>query len=174
MTEKKKYGPSYRGYTGETLFDSKLEDVKRELKYIDDIEELEKLISEEKKHFDRPGFYRTVNNRIDEIKEHQRIIREGLIDINMFDILVNKILWCRHDMEKENYNKELREAVYKRDNYTCQLCKGNSKNEKLACHHIIPNGPVTMENLITLCYFCHDKIHLFLSKKGYRYAKKRW
>ena len=67
--------------------------------------------------------------------------------------------------------KELREAVFKRDSNTCQLCKGNSRVGFLHCHHIIPNGPADMKNLITLCEFCHDKVHLFLSKKGYRYAK---
>lgn len=49
-----------------------------------------------------------------------------------------------------------------RDNYTCQHCKGKSKNSKLEVHHIIfrQNGGSDEEsNLITLCKTCHDGLH---------------
>jgi len=158
-------------YSGKTLFDSKLEDVKKEIKCISDIDKLKKLSETEKNLLDRPGFHNAIQFRIEEIEEQHRIVKEGLIDINMFDRLVNKIPWFNADMEKQLYDKELRDAVFKRDSDACQLCKGNCGYGNLHCHHIIPNGPATMANLITLCVFCHDKVHLFLSKKGYRYAK---
>ena len=52
--------------------------------------------------------------------------------------------------------------VLDRDNYTCQHCKGKTKDSKLEVHHIIfrRNGGSDEEsNLITLCKTCHDKLH---------------
>ena len=52
--------------------------------------------------------------------------------------------------------------VLARDNYTCQHCKGKSKDPKLHCHHIIfrsKNGTDTPDNLICLCNTCHDALH---------------
>ncbi|HWR24957.1 MAG TPA: RNA-guided endonuclease IscB [Methanosarcina sp.] len=52
--------------------------------------------------------------------------------------------------------------VLARDNYTCQHCKGKSKDPKLHCHHIVfrsEKGTDTPENLITLCNTCHDNLH---------------
>lgn len=52
--------------------------------------------------------------------------------------------------------------VLNRDSYTCQYCKGKSKDSKLEVHHIIfrSNGGSDEEsNLITLCKTCHDKLH---------------
>ena len=54
---------------------------------------------------------------------------------------------------------ETRKKIYKRDNWTCQIC--NKKNPKIMqCHHIIPyriSQDDSMENLITLCCNCHIK-----------------
>lgn len=70
-----------------------------------------------------------------------------------------------------------REAVLKRDNYECQLCKregkvtvdsikqdGIKKTPTLNVHHIMeleyyPEYAYDMENLITVCIACHNKIH---------------
>jgi hypothetical protein len=52
--------------------------------------------------------------------------------------------------------------VLSRDNYTCQYCKGKSKDKRLETHHIIfrtNGGSDEQENLITLCKICHDKLH---------------
>lgn len=52
--------------------------------------------------------------------------------------------------------------VLNRDNYTCQHCKGKSKDTKLEVHHIIfrkNGGSDEQDNLITLCKTCHDKLH---------------
>ena len=62
--------------------------------------------------------------------------------------------------------------VLSRDNYTCQHCKGKTKDSKLEVHHIIfrsQNGSDEESNLITLCKTCHDKLHegkIELKKKG--------
>ena len=52
--------------------------------------------------------------------------------------------------------------VLSRDNYTCQHCKGKSKDSKLEVHHIVyrsNNGSDDESNLIVLCKSCHDKVH---------------
>ena len=62
--------------------------------------------------------------------------------------------------------------VLNRDNYTCQYCKGKSKDSRLHVHHIIfrsNGGSDEQENLITLCKTCHDKLHegkISLKKNG--------
>jgi len=62
--------------------------------------------------------------------------------------------------------------VLNRDSYTCQKCKGKSKNSKLEIHHIIfrkNHGSDEQENLITLCKTCHDELHkgnIALKKNG--------
>ena len=51
-------------------------------------------------------------------------------------------------------------ACFNRDNYTCQCCK--SKKGTMHAHHIIyrsNGGADTVDNLITLCEFCHKKLH---------------
>ena len=65
----------------------------------------------------------------------------------------------------------VREYVKSRDNYTCQYCKGKSKDKILHVHHIIPRsnqGSDRPNNLICLCETCHNKVHnnqIILNKK---------
>lgn len=59
--------------------------------------------------------------------------------------------------------KQWRKQVFKRDNYTCQLC-GDNKGGNLNAHHIHPwkDFPLlryVIENGITLCKPCHILIH---------------
>ena len=59
---------------------------------------------------------------------------------------------------KGYYNKK--QAVLSRDNYTCQICK--KKKQHLHVHHIVfksQGGSDRMDNLVTLCSECHEKIH---------------
>lgn len=56
---------------------------------------------------------------------------------------------------------ELRQIVFKRDNWSCQICE---LSENLHCHHIsgytqnkiLANDP---DNCITLCKTCHNEVH---------------
>ncbi|MFY1110888.1 MAG: RNA-guided endonuclease IscB [Methanosarcinaceae archaeon] len=52
--------------------------------------------------------------------------------------------------------------VLHRDGYTCQHCRGKSKDSRLHCHHIVfrsKQGSDAPENLITLCETCHIALH---------------
>lgn len=66
------------------------------------------------------------------------------------------------------YWQEIREAVLKSDNHTCQRCGVYGRD--LTVHHILPRaegGGDNPENLIALCAKCHDEVEL----AGYR---SRW
>ena len=52
--------------------------------------------------------------------------------------------------------------VLTRDSYTCQHCKGKSKDKRLEVHHLIfrsQHGSDEEANLLTLCKTCHDALH---------------
>jgi 5-methylcytosine-specific restriction endonuclease McrA len=56
---------------------------------------------------------------------------------------------------------ELKQNVLKRDNFECQRC---GSSEDLHCHHITgveinPIESADIDNCITLCYTCHQKVH---------------
>jgi 5-methylcytosine-specific restriction endonuclease McrA len=55
----------------------------------------------------------------------------------------------------------LKFAVFKRDKYTCQMCREETDPSLLTAHHIKPRregGGDSMSNLITLCVKCHDVV----------------
>ena len=56
----------------------------------------------------------------------------------------------------------VREYVLWRDGYTCQCCRGKSKDKVLSVHHIQSRkvGGDAPNNLITLCEYCHKQYHL--------------
>jgi hypothetical protein len=52
--------------------------------------------------------------------------------------------------------------VLYRDDYTCQHCKGKTKDRRKEVHHIVyrsDGGSDDQSNLITLCKTCHDAVH---------------
>lgn len=62
--------------------------------------------------------------------------------------------------ESNRLHPNLRLACLIRDDFKCCICKG--KNRKLEAHHIVPRsdgGKDTINNLTTLCYSCHEKLH---------------
>jgi hypothetical protein len=68
--------------------------------------------------------------------------------------------WYQKGNQMGFYN--VKAYVLSRDNYTCQHCKGKSKDKHLHCHHIVfrsNRGTDTPENLITLCNTCHGDLH---------------
>ncbi len=53
--------------------------------------------------------------------------------------------------------------VLARDNYTCQHCRGMSKEARLEVHHLVfrsERGSNEESNLLTLCKTCHDGLHV--------------
>lgn len=62
-------------------------------------------------------------------------------------------------LDRRAYEK-LRKQVLERDGWRCQYC-GSSEN--LHVHHVQSRGRLgddTLENLITLCAYCHRNVHL--------------
>lgn len=58
--------------------------------------------------------------------------------------------------------ENIKSYILFRDNYTCQHCKGKSKDSKLHVHHIVfrsQGGSDNASNLVCLCKLCHDKLH---------------
>lgn len=99
-------------------------------------------------------------NRILPIKN--LVIETGKFDIHALsnpNVLNNHILYQKG--LKFGYTNT-RHYILSRDNYTCQYCKGKSKDNHLNVHHLIErsnNGSDLPNNLITLCKTCHDKLH---------------
>ncbi len=64
--------------------------------------------------------------------------------------------------------------VLTRDGYTCQHCKGKSKDHRLEVHHLVfrsEHGSDGEANLLTLCKTCHDGLHagtVTLKQRGKR------
>jgi len=84
-----------------------------------------------------------------------------------------KSKFVRYENDRnQNLIKQWRLAVFKRDNYTCQMC---GKRKDLQAHHIkswseYPELRYDINNGITLCKECHAKLHpeyanLILSSK---------
>jgi len=116
-----------------------------------------------------PTMISKINSHLKEIKFVKSIlpITNIILETATFDlhalknpaVLYNKWLY----QKGTNYGFANTKAyVLNRDNYTCQYCKGKSKDSKLEVHHIIfrrYGGSDEPENLITLCKTCHDKLH---------------
>lgn len=68
---------------------------------------------------------------------------------------------------KGEVRKKFRNSVFKRDNFTCQVCKTKRCDTDLDAHHItdrseIENGGYVKENGITVCKdVCHMKCELY-------------
>lgn len=126
-----------------------------------------------------PTMISKINSHIKEIEFVKSIlpIKNIILETGNFDthalknpdVLKNKWLY----QKGINYGfSNTKSYVLDRDNYTCQYCKGKSKNSKLEIHHIIfrrNDGSDEESNLICLCKTCHDKLHkgkISLNKKG--------
>lgn len=74
--------------------------------------------------------------------------------------------------------KEFQKSIFKRDQYTCQLCgdknhKGRGSQIKLEVHHVIAikdDHSLALEptNVVTLCHACHTKTPNYGSKAWYK------
>ena len=111
--------------------------------------------------------------------------------------------WYRKNPEKAEKIRDkmrlngLRQAVYERDDFECTKCGMSQEqhlvlfNKKLIIHHEDDNGRLSnipnheIENLLTVCFRCHNSIHKVRTKKDkfqglleqddsdYRYPKIR-
>lgn len=80
--------------------------------------------------------------------------------------LTEKNMLIRQGVEYRNW----RNAVYKRDNYTCRIC-GQLRGE-LNAHHIksfseFPELRFDIENGVTLCIGCHSKTDNYFKRINY-------
>lgn len=122
-----------------------------------------------KKNRFSPTMISKTNSHLKEIKFVQSImpiskliVETATFDVHALknpDVLKHKWLYQRGI----NYGFANTKAyVLARDNYTCQHCKGKSKDRVLHVHHIIfrqNKGSDGQENLICLCKTCHDALH---------------
>ncbi|KKH95327.1 HNH endonuclease [Methanosarcina sp. 1.H.T.1A.1] len=92
-------------------------------------------------------------------------VTEWKVELASFDIHkitnpeVSGIGYQEGDL-KGFYN--IKAYVLDRDGYTCQHCRGKSKDSRLHCHHIVfrsQKGTDAPENLIMLCETCHKALH---------------
>ena len=82
-------------------------------------------------------------------------------DVQVDIARLNNPLTIGKAYQKSNrLDENLRIATLLRDGYQCTQCE--KKNIQLDAHHIIwkeDGGKDTIQNLITLCKSCHDKVH---------------
>jgi hypothetical protein len=76
----------------------------------------------------------------------------------------------KHTTSRE-VNSLVRQMVFERDNWTCQICGKTIKDGQLHCHHMDPvaQNPMFQNDInscITLCKGCHKMVH---SRIGCRY-----
>lgn len=79
-----------------------------------------------------------------------------------FDYALKILMAQAEPYTKGNLTASRRLEVLIRDNYTCQLCGRNEKDIPLNVHHILAEqkeGDASMDNLVTLCWFCHKREH---------------
>ena len=97
----------------------------------------------------------------------QIVIEDVQVDIARLN---NPDLIGKAYQESNRLDENLRVATLMRDGFKCTQCEKD--NTRLDAHHIIwreNGGKDTIQNLITLCKSCHDKVHrgkLQLDVKG--------
>lgn len=119
-----------------------------------------------------PTMISKINSHIREIEFIKNIlpVKTLILETGTFDMHLMKNPKLNNEKYKHwGYQKGLnygfantKAKVLNRDNYTCQFCKGKSKDSKLEVHHIIfrrNGGSDEEDNLICLCKTCHDKLH---------------
>ena len=102
----------------------------------------------------------TVINKVCKILPIAKII----VEVASFDIQKIKnpdIKGIEYQQGEQLDFWNVREYVLSRDSYTCQCCKGKSKDKILNVHHIESRktGGDAPNNLITLCETCHTGYH---------------
>ena len=130
-----------------------------------------------------PSVEHKIESHINIIDKIHKIlpIQKLVVELANFDIqkINNPDIKGKDYKFGEAYGFEnIKSYVLFRDNYTCQHCKGKSKDSKLHVHHIIfrsQGGSDNVDNLICLCKTCHDKLHknqIKLNTKGLKKIHK--
>ena len=114
-----------------------------------------------------PSVENKIDNHIKIIQKIHKILPISKIILEIANFDIQKL--NNPDINKWDYQKgdrfgfeNIKSYVLHHDNYTCQHCKGKSKDNRLEVHHIIyrsNGGSDNQENLTTLCKSCHDKVH---------------
>jgi hypothetical protein len=82
-----------------------------------------------------------------------------------------------HSHANESVPDQVRDQVIARDGGACRLCRFTSDRfgtwsgwnpDQLGVHHVLPGGPATPENLVSLCTRCHKLVHHILVRDGKR------
>jgi 5-methylcytosine-specific restriction endonuclease McrA len=66
-----------------------------------------------------------------------------------------------HEKRERDIPAVVRATVLERDNHQCVSC-GNAGDNRLQLHHVIfrsQGGDHDEENLVTLCFDCHEDVH---------------
>jgi 5-methylcytosine-specific restriction endonuclease McrA len=66
-----------------------------------------------------------------------------------------------HERKERSVTPALREVVLERDNHQCVSC-GTAGENRLQLHHLVfrsQGGGHNEENLVTLCFECHEDVH---------------
>jgi len=99
-------------------------------------------------------------------------LQQGTKGLNMIDEKkLKRLLDSAPEVTEKKKRKfileELKQEVKDRDSHKCVVC---GREKDLKAHHIIPYGESSMDNLVTVCGYCHEYIHKILKRKGYYYV----
>ena len=113
-----------------------------------------------------PSVQQKVDSHLTMIEKVRKIlpISDIVVEVASFDIQKIKnpsISGAEYQQGEQLDFWNVREYVLFRDGYTCQCCKGKSKDKILNVHHIESRktGGDAPNNLITLCETCHTGYH---------------
>lgn len=99
-------------------------------------------------------------SKIKELKSHE-------LQWDRFKRLVDSVpLSAYRETSKTKLQPKDLHHFEKRDGCKCYLCGTVSRFTQL--HHVIPTGPVTDDNIVTLCESCHKMVHIALYASGKR------
>jgi len=85
------------------------------------------------------------------------VIEDVQVDINRLN---NPNMQGKQYQQSNRLDENIRIATLMRDKYQCISC--SKKKVQLQAHHLVPKnqgGKDTINNLITLCLHCHNKVH---------------
>lgn len=113
-----------------------------------------------------PSIESKINSHFRVVKDVYKIlpVSKIIVEVASFDIqkIQNPdISGIEYQQGNQLGFENVREYVLWRDGYTCQCCKGKSKDNILKVHHIESRktGGNSPSNLITLCRTCHNGYH---------------